>query len=287
LGLLVNNQAQVSMNLTDFTKTPIQRVQELVRAEAARYGCLITHSELVGLIPEQALVDAARWYLQLDLFNEDQILERKLQAVESGSIVPDRFIDAVASGEPTPGGGAVAALAGALAAALAGMVARGTAGKKKYADVEAAMREISRISDELRVGLTQAIADDSAAFDQVMAAYRLPKEDRARPAAIQAAMTRAAEVPLETARLALGAIEQLKIVVAQGNINAVTDAAAGVHMALSAVEVAALNVLVNLKSIEAEKLVKSFEKETVALRDSARIAASEALATVANRMEAM
>lgn len=287
LGLLVNNQAQVSMNLTDYTKTAIQRVQEMVRTEAARYGCQITHSELVGLIPEQALVDAARWYLQLDLFNEDQILERKLQIAESADIIPDRFIGAVASGEPTPGGGSVAALAGALAAALAGMVARGTVGKKKYAEVEAAMLAIGRISDDLRAGLTHAIADDSAAFDQVMGAYRLAKDDPARPAAIQIAMTRAAEVPLETARLALEAIEQLKVVVAQGNINAVTDAAAGVHMALAAVEIAALNVLVNLKSIEDKKRVKSLENEIIGLRDSARAAAAEAFETVTARMEAM
>jgi glutamate formiminotransferase/formiminotetrahydrofolate cyclodeaminase len=287
LGLLVNNQAQVSMNLTDFTKTPIHRVQEMVRVEAARYGCQITHSELVGLIPEQSLIDASRWYLQLDLFDEEHILERKLQMAESKEIIPDRFIDAVASSDPTPGGGSVAALAGTLATALAGMVARGTVGKKKYADVEAAMLEIAAISDGLRSGLTHAITDDIAAFDQVMAAYRIPKEDASRPAAIQAGMTRAAEVPLETARLALQAIEQLQVVVAQGNINAVTDAAAGVHMALAAVEVAALNVLVNLKSIEDKALVKSFDKEIVALRDQARKAASVAFDTVTQRMEAM
>jgi glutamate formiminotransferase/formiminotetrahydrofolate cyclodeaminase len=262
-------------------------VQEAIRLEAARYGCRITHSELVGLIPEGALTDAARWYLQLDLFDEEQILERKLQAAESANIVPDRFIDAVASGEPTPGGGSVAALAGALAAALAAMVARGTTGKKKYAEVEAAMVEIARIADDLRASLTHAIADDSAAFDEVMAAYRLPKEDAARPAAIQAAMTRAVEVPLETARLSLRAIEQLVIVVSQGNINAITDAAAGVHMAQAAVEVAALNVLINLKSIEDQRLVKSLSKEVARLRETARGMTSEALETVHQRMEAI
>jgi glutamate formiminotransferase/formiminotetrahydrofolate cyclodeaminase len=287
LGLLVNNRAQVSMNLTDFTRTPVYRVQELVRAEAARYGYVITHSELVGLIPEQALVDAARWYLQLDHFSEEQILERKLHDAESKNIVPERFIDAVASSDPTPGGGSVAALAGALAAALGAMVARGTLGKKKYAQVEAAMQEIARISDDLRSGLTRAIADDSAAFDEVMAAYRVPKEDSMRPKAIQNAMVYAAEVPLETARLAGRALEQLKVVAADGNINAVTDAAAGIHMALSATEVAALNVLVNLKSIDDASLVKKLGKEVMGVRDKARTVAAEALQIVETRMESM
>src|SRR5688572_17652811 len=74
LGLLVEGKAQISMNLTNFAKTPIHRVQEMIRTEAARHGYLIRYTELVGLIPEQALIDSARWYLQLDAFNEDQIL---------------------------------------------------------------------------------------------------------------------------------------------------------------------------------------------------------------------
>jgi len=130
LGLLVEGQAQVSMNLTDFRRTPIARVVEMIRGEAARYGVMPTHSELVGLIPEDALIDAAQWYLQLDGFTPDQILERKLAAQaptpaeEDLSLKPDAFVNAVSAGNAAPGGGAVAAAAGALAAALAEMVAR-------------------------------------------------------------------------------------------------------------------------------------------------------------------
>ncbi len=82
-GFLVEGRAQVSMNLTDFTKTPIARVQEMVRREAERYGARITHSELVGMIPQRALVDAAQWYLQLDNLERDQILENRLLADEA------------------------------------------------------------------------------------------------------------------------------------------------------------------------------------------------------------
>ncbi|MCB0202218.1 MAG: glutamate formimidoyltransferase [Caldilineae bacterium] len=78
MGVLVDGQAQVSMNLTDFSRTPLHVVVELVRREAARYGVLISHSELVGLIPQQALLDAATWYLQLDGFKPDQVLENRL-----------------------------------------------------------------------------------------------------------------------------------------------------------------------------------------------------------------
>ena len=169
LGLLVDGRAQVSMNLTDFHKTPVARVVELIRREAARYGMTIHHSELVGLIPEAALVDAAVWYLQLDQFDPEQILERKLDQLTrdqglvtgekqwvvssqgqapmdqallpaSKSPVTSHFLDALASEKPTPGGGSASAYTGAMAAALVAMVARVTLGKKKYSAVEATCR---------------------------------------------------------------------------------------------------------------------------------------------------
>ncbi len=284
LGLLVDGRAQVSMNLTDYTRTPVQRVQELIRVEAARYGYRITQAELIGLIPEQALVDAARWYLQLDLFEDDQILEWRIQAAEAADLMPHAFLDAVADGKPTPGGGSVAALAGALASALVGMVARLTVGKKKYADVEEAMQEVARLSDRLRADLTAAISDDSAAFRKVMDAYRRDKDDPSRTAAIQEALRRAADVPLQTARLSLRAMEQLKVVVEQGNVNAVTDGAVGARMALAAVEGAALNVLVNLQSMDDEAAVKAYHDEITSLRESGRALAAEIASLAEGRL---
>jgi glutamate formiminotransferase/formiminotetrahydrofolate cyclodeaminase len=284
LGLLVNGRAQVSMNLTDFTRTPIHRVQEMIRVEAARYGYQIAYAELVGLIPEQALVDTARWYLQLDLFTEDQILERRIQAAEAKNILPEAFLDAVASGEPVPGGGSVAAMAGASAAGLAAMVARTTVGKKKYAEAEPAMQSVITEAEALRASLLKAISEDSSAFAAVMEAYKRPKEDPNREQAIQSGLRHAAEVPLQTARQALAALEQLKIVAGQGNVNAATDAAAGAYMALASIEAAALNVLINAKELADMTTAQTLRDEITRVREAGRTLANEVVALATSRL---
>src|SRR5258707_11527648 len=122
LGLLVDGQAQVSMNLTDHTQTPMARVMEFVKREAARYGATATRSELVGLIPQAALVDAAQWYLQLDNLEADQVLENRLaesaaEPADGEADEPSSFLDRLAAGTAAPGGGAAAAYAGAMGAA--------------------------------------------------------------------------------------------------------------------------------------------------------------------------
>ncbi len=255
MGILVAGQAQVSMNFTNFRKTPLHRVVETIRSEAARYGVRVTHTELVGLIPEQALVDAARWHLQLDLFSPDQIIERKLAALDEGA--PLGFLEAVAAKTPTPGGGSVAALAGALAAALAAMVGRLTASRRKYAEVKEEMAAMIVEAEKLRTALTQRMEEDSAAFEAVMRAYKMPKsseeEHVARQAAIREAMIHAAEVPLATARDALAAMELAKVAASKGNVNAVTDAATAAWMAMAAIQGAALNVRINAASVEDEE----------------------------------
>ncbi len=256
MGILVAGQAQVSMNFTDFRRTPLHRVLETIHSEAARYGVSVTHTELVGLIPEKALVDAARWHLQLDIFSPDQIIERKLAALDEGA--PLGFLEAVAAKTPTPGGGSVAALAGALAAALAAMVGRLTASRRKYAEVKEAMAAMIVEAEKLRTALTRRMEEDSAAFEAVMRAYKMPKsseaEQAARAAAIHEAMIHAAEVPLATARDALAAMELAHLAASKGNVNAVTDAATAAWMAMAAIQGAALNVRINAASVEDEAL---------------------------------
>ena len=196
MGVLVEGRAQVSMNLTNYRQTPVARVVEMVRREAERYGVGIHHSELVGLIPQEALVDAAQWYLQMDAFKPEQILESRLynllssptgQAAGAG---PD-FLDRLAAGTSTPGGGSAAAYTGAAGAALVAMVARLTVGKKKYAAVESQMWALLEKAEELRRSLTQAVEQDAAAFEGYLQAVRLPRntpqEQEVRAAALEKA----------------------------------------------------------------------------------------------------
>lgn len=262
LGLLVEGRAQVSMNLTDYTRTPIARVVEMIRREAMRYGVNIHHSELVGLIPQAALIDAAQWYLQLDQFKPDQVLETRLYTVEPEVVAESSFLDSLAAGMPTPGGGSAAAHAGAMAAALAAMVARVTIGKKKYADVQPRVEEIADEADQLRAALTQAVTQDAQAFDGVMAAMKLPKdtdaERTARAVAIERATHKAAEAPLNVCRHVVRVLELLAEVAETGNANAVADAASGAALAGAALQAAGLNVKVNAASVADKDAAKTW-----------------------------
>jgi glutamate formiminotransferase/formiminotetrahydrofolate cyclodeaminase len=255
LGLLVEGRAQVSMNLTNYLGTPVARVVETIRREAARYGVGVHHSELVGLIPQEALVEAARWYLQLDQFETEQILEYRLAAAQreaSGSASQD-FLEALAEGTPAPGGGSAAAYAGAAGAALAAMVARLTLGKKKYIDVETQMYALLERAEAQRRALTQAIQVDAEAFEAVMASYKLPRdtdeEAALRQQAIEAAMLNAARVPLETARMAVEVMQLCAQAVAVGNLNAISDGASGAALARASLTGAGYNVRINVSSL--------------------------------------
>ncbi len=254
LGLLVEGRAQVSMNLTDYTRTPIARVVETIRREAARYGVAVHHSELVGLTPQQSLIDAARWYLQLDQFKPDQILESRLYAAgDSEPSAPEPFVEQLAAGTAAPGGGSAAAYSGAMAAALAGMVARLTIGKKKYAEVEARMREIAEQADILRGNLEKAVVQDAKAYEAVMDAYKLPKdaelEQKIRSEAVEQAMHGAAAVPLQVVGWAVEVFDLLAELAEKANANAITDAASGAAMARACVTAAGMNVRVNAASV--------------------------------------
>src|SRR5215216_4659440 len=134
LGLEVDGQAQVSMNLVDTEKTPLHRAFDMVRMEAEAQGVSPTWSEIVGLVPERTLFDAAARHVRLRNFTPDMVLERKVRQAASGAGPSvDAFVASVAAPTPTPGGGAVVAHAGALGAALAQMVTGLTIGRKKYA----------------------------------------------------------------------------------------------------------------------------------------------------------
>ena len=255
LGLEVDGQAQVSMNLVDTEKTPLHRVFEIVKSEAAAHGVQPTWSELVGLVPERVLLEAGARHVQLRGYSPNMLLERKVRDVVAGGESVSAFMSRVAGPTPTPGGGSVAAHAGALGAALAQMVTGLTIGKKKYAAVEDQMKSLSLRASALRRQLTELVQRDADAYEHVRAAYALPREPESaaatRDAAIQAALILASEVPLETAQAAANVAELAATIGEQGNTNAATDAAVAALMAEAACKGAVLNVRVNVVALDA------------------------------------
>src|SRR5579864_8485018 len=208
-GFSVRGLAQVSMNLTDFEQTPIARVFEMVKREAARYGVQPLASEIVGLIPKRALEDAAEWSLQIENFDSSLILENRLAAVMGGKMAVgglragvEPFVEQLAAPTATPGGGSAAAAAGAMAAGLAHMVAAMSRGKKAYLQYERELSDaISRLS-QLREELKSAIDADAESYNAVMAAYKQAKEAPNGDAVITAALKGATSVPLGVAERA-------------------------------------------------------------------------------------
>jgi glutamate formiminotransferase/formiminotetrahydrofolate cyclodeaminase len=164
------------------------------------------------------------------------------------------FLDELAAGTPTPGGGSAAAYAAAMAAALVGMVARLTIGKKKYAAVEERMQAISARSDALVASLSGAVERDAQAFEAVLSATRLPKETEPQKAMRQVAMDQAtlqaAAVPLDVAHQAAEVVQLAAEAAASGNVNAVSDALSAVALASAALKAAAANVRVNIAALQ-------------------------------------
>ncbi|HWG67934.1 MAG TPA: cyclodeaminase/cyclohydrolase family protein [Steroidobacteraceae bacterium] len=180
----------------------------------------------------------------------------------------EKFLDDLAGGQPTPGGGSAAAIAGAMGAALVSMVCNVTIGKKGYEGVEGEMRAILHESERVRRRLTAMVAEDIAAFDSIMAAYKMPKasdEDKAaRGAAIQAGLRRATEVPLDCARACAEVIALARRAGEHGYLNVISDAGVGVLAAFTGLRSAALNVYINAPALKdrafAERAGANLEK---------------------------
>jgi glutamate formiminotransferase/formiminotetrahydrofolate cyclodeaminase len=286
LGFAVKEKGcvQVSVNMTDYTRTPLYRVFETVKREAARWGVNVIESEIVGLVPQGALNACARYYLQLNSFKRDQILENRLVPART---LPD-FLNDVASSAPAPGGGSVAALNGALGTALMTMVCNLTIGKKGYEEFE---EELTALKDRLtatRERFTDLIDEDAEAFKKVMAAYKRPKmsesEKQERELAISEALKVAAETPFRTMSLALDTLQQCRPVVEYGNKNSVSDAGVGAMNLLSALLAARLNVLINLGSIADADFVEQKRRAVEEMAAAADGLVREYLAVVAKRM---
>jgi len=271
------NQVQISMNLVNYPKTPVFRVFETIKSEAARWGVLVTSSEIIGLVPNDAMLAVSDYYLRLENFTKAQVLEEKLTSLggTSAGAVKESFYDEVASSSPAPGGGSVAAAAGALSGSLAAMVCRLSVGKKKYKDVKEELSKVRDEADVLRIDLEKLITTDMEAFNKVMECFKLPKgtdeEKTARDKAIEEANKEASEVPLEVMKKSLACMKLAQVVAEKGNENSITDAGVAGLMGMAAVDGAGYNVRINLTSVNDKKYVEKIKKEVKKITSDAQI----------------
>jgi glutamate formiminotransferase/formiminotetrahydrofolate cyclodeaminase len=268
-GFLVRGLAQVSMNLTDFEQTPVHRVFEMVKREAARYGVIPVSSEIVGLIPKKALEAAAEWFLQVENFDSSLILENRLAAVMSGKMAVgglragvEPFVEQLAAPTATPGGGSAAAAVGAMAAGLAVMVASMSRGKKAYLQYEAQLSAaIARLAP-LREELKAAIDADAGSYDAVMKAYKLAKSDMAGgEALIDAALKLATGVPLSVAENSREVAQITEGLFAISNPNMKSDLTTAQALARAAITGALANVEINLASLKDQAFAAEVRKK--------------------------
>jgi glutamate formiminotransferase len=277
-GFLVRGLAQVSMNLTDFEQTPIHRVFEFVKREAARYGLVPISSEIVGLIPKLALEQAAEWFLQVENFDSSLILENRLAAVMSGKTAGggfrveavgglragiEPFIEQLAAPTATPGGGSAAAASGAMAAGLAAMVASMSRGKKAYLQYESQLTEALAQLGVLREELKAAIDADAESYNEVRKAYKAAKESSDGSKLIAAALRRATSVPLSVAEKVADVRRMANELKPITNPNMSSDLATAIALANAALEGSLANVQINLVSLEQESAEeRSFVTQT-------------------------
>ena len=274
--------AQVSVNFTNYKVTPIHVVFEEASRLAAKLGLRLTGSELVGLIPKEALLMAGRYYFEkqgkspgvpdaelvrmavrsLGLSDvvpfepEKKIIE--FQVGEPGPALVDMtlrgFADELSMDSPAPGGGSVAALCGALSAGLSAMVANLTVGKKGYEDVSAGLADAAVKAQALKDSLLEAVDRDTRAFNKVMEAFRLPKttpeQAQEKDRAVEAANKEATLVPLEVLEKAVEAARLARTAAAGGNRNSISDAGVAGLTAQAAGDGAYYNVLINLQGIK-------------------------------------
>jgi formiminotetrahydrofolate cyclodeaminase len=209
---------------------------------------------------------------------DGQILEHRLAMLEPAAASNDpAWLEALAAGTATPGGGAAAAYAGAMAAALVGMVARLTVTNKRYREAAAAMQEATTTADTLRTALSVSVSADSAAFAAVLQAARLshttPDATAARTAAMEQALHGATMVPLQVARQAIRVLEVAALLADKGNVNAMSDVGTAAHLALAVVQGAVLNVRTNAVAVHDRAVAEQWLHESARLEQQALAAA--------------
>jgi formiminotetrahydrofolate cyclodeaminase len=267
MGVPVRGLAQVSMNLTDFEQTPIARVFEYVKREAARYGVMPLSSEIIGLIPKKALEKAAEWFLQVENFDSSLILENRLASVMSGKTEAgglragvEPFIEQVAAPTAAPGGGSASAAVGALAASLCSMVAGMSRGKKNYLAYERELSEALAHLAQLREELKSAVDADAEAYNAVVRAFKQARESALDDGcAVTEALKGATLVPLGVVERAREVSEWAERLHPITNPKMASDLTTAASMARAAIEGAMANVNINLESMPDEAFKRQVE----------------------------
>jgi glutamate formiminotransferase/formiminotetrahydrofolate cyclodeaminase len=309
-------RAQISMNLTDYKVSPPHLVLEAAREEARKRGITVTGSELVGLIPYEAMRQAGLFYLRRMGKSTgvpvSDLVETAVQSMGLRDVAPfdarekvlalpevdgplvNRttfdFVDEVSRDTPAPGGGSVAALAGALGGALASMVANLSVGKGEYDDRYDALCSLAERAQAAKDALIRAVDADTQAFDAVLAGMRMPQDSEeeraARKQAIQDGYRTATAVPLATAQRCLEAMTLCREMAAMASPQMISDVGTGALLGHAGLKAAVYNVRINLPHIEDEALRGEFDEKISALLAEAETVAREVEARVEEALTA-
>ncbi len=291
------DRAQISINLTDYNVTSMHHVIAATRKMATERGLIVTGSEIVGMVPYPALLEVGKYYLtkqgrsvgipirdiletavqSLGLSDvSDFIIEERVLGLPSNldeALVEMKltdFVDEVSRESPAPGGGSIAALAGALGASLSSMVANLTANKRGTESIDGLLNTSAEKAQAIKNVLVKAIDDDTNAFNSYMDARRLPQKTEAQKAArfeaMQKGLKEAVYVPYNTAVESEKAIEIAKMVAELGNPNSITDVGVGAQIAYTGVVGGIYNVLINLKDIKDEEFNAKMREDCATLK---------------------
>jgi len=301
VGWVVENyrRAQISINLTNFKITPAHLVLEAAREQAQRRGLVITGSEVVGVIPCEAMRESGKFYLRRMRKScgipDDDIIETAIQSMGLRDVasfetkkkiigLPEldsafvnksvaELVDEVSRDSPAPGGGSIAALAGAQAAALAAMVANLSIGKSEFDATYDDLNDLAERAQEIKDHLLLAVDEDAKAFNAVLDAMRMPKDtaeqESARRRAMEEGYKHATQVPLNTARLCRQTLDLCSQATKSGNPAAISDAGVGALLAHAGLQGAIYNVRINLPNIKDQQFVQKMRKQLEVLLNEA------------------
>ncbi len=309
--------AQISINFTNYKMSPPHIVFDEARKEAERRGLRVTGSELVGLIPKEAMLMAGRYYLEKQGKSpgvpEEELIRAAVVSLGLNDVAPfdpqkkiieyqfkefensllelnlKEFVNELSMDSPAPGGGSTAALCGALSGSLSSMVSNLTVGKKGYEKVQGRIKKLASHAQTLKDDFLRCVDLDTHAFNDLMAAFKLPKKTEEQKSekedAVQEALKKATLVPFGVLEKSVEALELAKEVTLKGNKNSISDAGVAGLAAQTAAEGAYYNVKINLPDIRDEEFKSKIKKEANKLKKKATSLGDELRKILENELE--